>query len=109
MSTKFKHRFETSEGWTLCNWCGQVEGSALHHKLPEGFRPIETAPKNATNIEVITRQGKRMIAHWAQDLSGEDQLPFKGWFIAVKNDQGKTVGFKEIDDLDGWRPIQISN
>lgn len=41
---------------------------------------IETAPRNATEIEVMMENGEILVAHWACDLSGEEQPPFRGWF-----------------------------
>ena len=62
---------------------------------------IETAPKNATNIEVQMHDGKRMIAHFAKDLSGEDCPPFVGWFTKSKNGNY----YNQIKKPDLWRPI----
>ncbi len=48
------------------------------------WQPIKTAPKNATEILVLLEhKGDRhvMVAHWAEDLGGEEQPPFRGWFF----------------------------
>lgn len=48
------------------------------------WRPIETAPRDATEVRVRLRDGRVVDrAHWACDLSGEKQPPFRGWFVAV--------------------------
>lgn len=41
-------------------------------------------------------------AHWAQDLSGEEQPPFKGWYRPVLDDKGKTLMFSEIHGKPAW-------
>jgi hypothetical protein len=46
------------------------------------WQPVETAPKGKT-VEVQLRSGKLLEAHYAQDLSGEEQPPFQGWFRHV--------------------------
>jgi hypothetical protein len=46
------------------------------------WRGMESAPRNAQWIEVDT--GTEIVrAHFAQDLSGEEQPAFSGWFRAV--------------------------
>jgi hypothetical protein len=44
------------------------------------WQPIETAPKDATTVRVLTRDGREVDAHWACDLSGSEQPAFVGWF-----------------------------
>lgn len=41
-------------------------------------------------------------AHWAQDLSGEEQPPFKGWYRPIVDDKGKTLMFAEINGTPAW-------
>jgi hypothetical protein len=97
-----RHRFESPDGWELCTHCHSIRRSDLHHDLPEGWEPIETAPRNATEVEVMMVDGTTQTAHWAQDLSGEDCPPFKGWF--VKAGTGRNTYFRSIDTPNGWRP-----
>ncbi len=66
---------------------------------PEPWQPIKTAPRNATTIRVKMRDGVMHEAHWAEDISGEDQPAFRGWFIAVGN------SFREIDEPVEWMPM----
>lgn len=73
--------------------------------IREGWQPMDTAPRNATNIEVLMANGDVLVAHWAQDLSGECQPPFKGWF--VKRAGG--YGAYEIDTPKKWRPLNATN
>jgi len=40
-------------------------------------------------------------AHWACDLSGEEQPPFRGWFIPRNP---RHYGFVGIDEPVGWMP-----
>lgn len=44
------------------------------------WQPMSSAPRNATWVELRGKDGLVERAHWASDLSGEDQPPFEGWF-----------------------------
>lgn len=46
----------------------------------DDWRLISSAPKNATWIRALLSDGQVARIHWAQDLSGEEQLSFRGWF-----------------------------
>lgn len=68
------------------------------------WETMDTAPKGR-EVEVRMKNGKKLIAHFAQDLSGEEQPPFKGWFIE-RSKQHPEYGFIGIDDPVAWRPKQ---
>ena len=61
--------------------------------------PMCEAPKDASEVEVMLDDGRIVIAHYACDLSGEEQPPFKGWFLH------NGYYFGEINPT-GWRPIR---
>jgi hypothetical protein len=104
MKTKMQtHRFEASDGWRLCFWCGKERSSETHHNLPEGWEPIESAPKNASEIEVLLPSNEVIVAHWAEDMSGEYQPPFRGWFKAVRDKEGKVRSYAQIETPVAWR------
>ncbi|WAJ27157.1 hypothetical protein [Antarcticirhabdus aurantiaca] len=72
-----------------------------------GWMPMESAPKDGK--EVILRIPARgwpdhyqQIAHWADDMSGEEQPPFRGWF------RNTGYGYAEVADPTGWRPLTAS-
>jgi hypothetical protein len=69
-------------------------------KKVEGWLPMESAPKNATWVMVKMKDGEELEAHWAQDLSGENQPPFKGWFM--KNSHTMI----QIETPIKWKPIK---
>lgn len=46
------------------------------------WQPIETAPKNATDVRLKNADGEK-VGHYAEDLSGSEQPPFQGWFGRV--------------------------
>jgi hypothetical protein len=48
-----------------------------------GWKPIATAPKDASWHLVRNEKKKEFLAHWASDLSGSEQPPFQGWFERV--------------------------
>ena len=43
-------------------------------------------------------------AHWASDLSGEEQPAFEGWFIQANEDHPE-YGYRGIQQPIGWREI----
>lgn len=68
--------------------------------MAEKWRSMETAPKGVT-VRVKLVDGKRLLAHFAQDLSGEEQPPFKGWFTA-RSKTHPEYGFIAISDPIAW-------
>lgn len=63
------------------------------------WRPIRTAPKDATWIQVRMEDGTIHRAHWASNLSGEEQPPFEGWFVDRK------THFLGIHEPKEWKPL----
>lgn len=41
-------------------------------------------------------------AHFAQDLSGEEQPPFRGWYRPVLLDDGRVSYFSEVHGKPAW-------
>lgn len=69
------------------------------------WQSIETAPMNATEV-LLKRDDREFVGHWACDLSGGDQPPFKGWFEAVIDDNGKRLYFRGIEPPPThWKPV----
>ncbi|MEQ1644894.1 MAG: hypothetical protein ABL959_15705 [Pyrinomonadaceae bacterium] len=102
MTAKYeRHAYDPPAGFSLCRKCGCDFKDAEHYRCPVGWQPIETAPKNASWIRVILPGGQKLEAHWAQDLSGEEQPPFKGWFRKYEG----SSGFSQIAEPIGWRPL----
>lgn len=75
-------------------------GDELLNWVP-GWRPWSSAPKNATWVEVLLRDRTVKVAHWAEDLSGEEQPPFSGWFVG----KGEQSFSALIGEPIGWRPL----
>lgn len=72
----------------------------VRYGIPEGWTNPKDAPWGVWG-EVILRNGEVREAHRAQDLSGEEQPPYRGWFVAA------SVGHHyQIEDPVGWRPRQ---
>jgi hypothetical protein len=67
--------------------------------LDEGWLPMWAGPKDCTSVTVRTAEQIYPDAHFAQDLSGEEQPPFSGWFYPVGN------GFRKIEKPRAWRPL----
>lgn len=65
------------------------------------WQPMETAPKGKT-VKVKPQSGKVLEAHYAQDLSGEDQPPFKGWFTK-RSKTHPEYGYVQIDTPIAWK------
>jgi len=67
--------------------------------MNDKWKPIEEAPKDATEIRVRLKDGTIYEkAHFACDLSGEDQPAFRGWFI----DSSKN-SYREIETPIEWQ------
>lgn len=66
------------------------------------WQPMNLAPQDRTKIYVLLKDGKVEIAHWACDMSGEEQAPFKGWFVPVYNSDGGVSFNREVEPI-GWR------
>lgn len=61
---------------------------------------ISTAPLNATEFMALMPDGTvHERCHWAEDLTGEDQPPFRGFFIP-----GPDGGFVGIGKPEKWKP-----
>ena len=41
--------------------------------------------------------------HWACDLNGEEQPPFKGWFEPVRDSGGRVCYFRQVEEPMLWR------
>ena len=70
------------------------------------WQPMKSAPKNATWVEVLLANGRSVQrAHWASNLSGEEQPPFEGWFYEREVGSGKGSGYHQITPKPiAWRP-----
>ena len=70
------------------------------------WRPIDSAPKDASEIEVRLPDGSVLVAHWAEDTSGEEQPSFRAWFQAFRDSQGQVCYYGQLPDTPtGWRPL----
>lgn len=56
-------------------------------------------------LEVMLWDGTVCLAHYARDLSGEEQPPFEGWFVEVKDSRGKSLYYREVHPM-FYRRIQ---
>lgn len=64
---------------------------------------MSSAPVNAKRVKVVTPDGKvHCDAHFAMDLSGEEQPPFIGWFVRGSS------GYRQIPTPVGWLPLLIA-
>ena len=60
---------------------------------------------NATWVDVVLDDGTEFEAHWSEDMSGEFQPQYAGWFIRriETSPPFMTIGFQEIQDPVGWK------
>ncbi len=116
--------------WLGCHWCQY--GNGRLPSQPIGWRPLNaeesdsiragTPPKNGTWIlgkfETAVTTGKHVkdgpptaaktawvLTHWAQDLSGEEQPPFRGWYTFRDGCQGF---FEVPGKIVDWRPVSAA-
>ncbi|MGQ0621337.1 MAG: hypothetical protein ACT4QA_15670 [Panacagrimonas sp.] len=76
----------------------------------DDWRSMDTAPRNTTDVRVRMADGtEHARAHWACDMSGEEQPPYRGWFVPVLRHDGRVSFFSGIDEPAQWRPILSSN
>lgn len=88
-----------------------------HPLMPaaEGWQPAATAPQTATWVQLgyaekNAREAAIVVAHWASDMSGEEQPPFEGWFRHNLGDRGHSYGFVEAPKgFLAWRPLWPSD
>lgn len=78
-------------------------GDPLRVVLRE-WRSMDTAPTKGPVVwvEVKLGDGRVVRAHYACDMSGEEQPPFRGWFESVG--EGSSRWFSGVDPV-AWRPI----
>jgi hypothetical protein len=73
--------------------------------LANEWKPISTAQKKAVNVILkVPKDGylgyREVIGHWAEDVPGEEQPPFRGWFYDTGYD------FTQIKpEPTHWRPL----
>lgn len=71
---------------------------------PGRWDPMANAPCEGGVLEVRGRDAKGVILesmHFACDLSGEYQLPFKGWFVK------RSWGYSQVYPVE-WQPLHAS-
>lgn len=84
----------------VCDFCRRMEEEEMDRKPCATWKDIKTAPKDATEVSVRLSDGTIYErAHWASNLSGEEQPPFEGWFVRAGS------YFAGIPDPVEWRPI----
>lgn len=92
------------------NWCKNREAAQWAEPLDptweaEGWLPMWAAKKSA-QIEVIVRTSDGSIiqpVHFAQDLSGEEQPPFSGWF------RPSGSGYACVENVKAWKPLSADS
>jgi hypothetical protein len=66
---------------------------------------MATAPKNARDVRVKLAGGRVVErAHWASDLTGEEQPAFQGWFEPIKDSNGAFLHYAEVQPV-FWMPV----
>jgi len=73
--------------------------------MADDWQPITTAPQTTVDVRVKNANGE-FVAFYACDLSGEEQPPFKGWFIENRDGNGKMLGYTEVHPRPThWKPV----
>lgn len=75
------------------------------------WRSMDRAPKEGypiQHVDLLMEDGSiEKNAHWAQDLSGEDQPPFRGWFVPVERDDGSVNFNRQVaGEIKAWAEIR---
>lgn len=69
------------------------------YDLPDGFKPIDTAPKDASYFIGVNKYDVVQKVHYACDLSGEEQPPYEGFFDEHCRSVETLVGWKELEEV----------
>lgn len=69
------------------------------HQTQPSRRRDQKRPLPMADGAVIER------AHWASDLSGEEQPPFQGWFRPVTGSDGRVLYYAGIAEPIGWTDL----
>lgn len=92
------------EGWR--QWC-QAHKAAEHEEplspelIAAGWLPMWTEPRQARSFRALMSDGSELPdVHFAEDLSGEEQPAFSGWFVPCG------PGFVAVKKPLAWRPIE---
>jgi hypothetical protein len=87
------------------NWCKRRAEAQWAEPLDEtweaeGWLPMWAAVRSTKEIRVRTVDGAiHEPVHFAQDLSGEEQPPFSGWF------KPSGSGYAEVENVKAWMPL----
>lgn len=63
------------------------------------WRSMHSAPHDCSWVQVKMKDGQILRAHWAEDMTGEEQPCFRGWFKRGGD------GFIDIGNPIAWRPL----
>jgi len=105
LSLFIEHNADELTAYLREYWKDQRTAVALEEKRTAdrlkalGWSPMSLAPKDTTEIEVETTDGSTCIAHWASDLTGEEQPAFEGWFTRSGNE------FSQVTPIH-WRHVE---
>jgi hypothetical protein len=89
------------------HWNKQIKNYQLY--FPGWWRGMTFHPV-CHDVWVLMRDGSTKVAHWAEDLGGEEQPPFTGWFVAVMTRDYECGGqklsyYSGIEKPVAWRPL----
>lgn len=68
--------------------------------------PISAPYPRGKDLEVELPDHSVCVAHWASDLSGEEQPPYQGWFTA-ETGGGRRVCYRQIPRPIAWRLLRV--
>jgi hypothetical protein len=69
------------------------------------WRTIATAPRTSS-VDIEAWNGREVkVVHFAQDLSGEEQPAYSGWFYPVTDSAGRVLYFDQFKNPTYWRPL----
>lgn len=68
--------------------------------MRDGWQPVTTEQHHGKWLGVMMADGEIVRAHWAQDMSGEEQPPYRGWFERFG------TFMREVDAPILWKAIE---
>jgi hypothetical protein len=93
------------EKMAMIGHMSQQDAEIARLKAALEWKPMDNAPRNATDILLLvhpeTGYDYCRVGHWAEDMSGSEQPPFRGWFERAPH------GFTELSGTPtAWMAIQ---
>lgn len=73
--------------------------SCVAANVPTDWRPMDSAPRDATWVSARMEDGSVLAAHWAEGDGDGLIPPYRGWFVLCDG------YYAQIPEPAAWRPL----